>query len=163
MSTVDQPATRTTVDVCASWTGILSVRGVSLPWASLLLPLRFSLLGFIFLLEQYIAGGSRAEATCSIYIWTVEGHLVTRLEGPQVMRAFLFCCVLDGVRGGGRGREGGRPCPTKMFHRVSLSASACTRSCLESQNAGHMMAVVEPTLPDRPEHSPRPCWFLPSV
>ena len=34
--------------------------------------------------EQYIAGGSRAEAACSIYIWTVEGHLVTRLEGPNL-------------------------------------------------------------------------------
>lgn len=41
---------------------------------------------------QYIAGGSRAEATCNIYIWTVGGHLVTRLEGPQVR----LCGHVDG-------------------------------------------------------------------
>ena len=51
------------------------------PWAA---AVTLSLLFLLLLDEQYIAGGSRAEATCSIYIWTVEGHLVTRLEGPQV-------------------------------------------------------------------------------
>ncbi|CAM9694588.1 unnamed protein product [Ascophyllum nodosum] len=34
--------------------------------------------------SEYVAGGSKAEAACSIYIWGIGGHLVTRLEGPQV-------------------------------------------------------------------------------
>ncbi len=55
--------------------------------------------------EQYIAGGSRAEAACSIYIWTVEGHLVTRLEGPNLgilsltrhpVRPFLAAALTSG-------------------------------------------------------------------
>ena len=55
--------------------------------------------------EQYIAGGSRAEGACIIYIWTVEGHLVTRLEGPNLgllslarhpVRPFLAAALTNG-------------------------------------------------------------------
>ncbi|CAM9414108.1 unnamed protein product, partial [Hapterophycus canaliculatus] len=55
--------------------------------------------------SEYIAGGSRAEAACSIYIWTVEGHLVTRLEGPNLgllhlmrhpVRPFLAAALTNG-------------------------------------------------------------------
>lgn len=54
---------------------------------------------------QYIAGGSRAEGACIIYIWTVEGHLVTRLEGPNLgllslarhpVRPFLAAALTNG-------------------------------------------------------------------
>ncbi|CAN0372543.1 unnamed protein product, partial [Ectocarpus sp. 13 AM-2016] len=54
---------------------------------------------------QYIAGGSRAEGTCSIYLWTIEGHLVTRLEGPNLgllsltrhpVRPFLAAALTSG-------------------------------------------------------------------
>lgn len=55
--------------------------------------------------EQYIAGGSRAEGVCIIYIWTVEGHLVTRLDGPNLgllslarhpVRPFLAAALTNG-------------------------------------------------------------------
>lgn len=121
MSTVDQSATRRRL--CFLNRDFVCAGCVSLPCASLLLPLRRFFAGFYFPVEQYIAGGSRAEATCSIYIWTVEGHLVTRLEGPQVIFFFLFfSCVLDGVRVEG-GREGGRE--TLPHKNVPSSLSLC--------------------------------------
>ncbi|CAN0025986.1 unnamed protein product, partial [Ectocarpus sp. 12 AP-2014] len=55
--------------------------------------------------SEYIAGGSRAEGTCSIYLWTIEGHLVTRLEGPNLgllsltrhpVRPFLAAALTSG-------------------------------------------------------------------
>eukprot|EP00752_Nemacystus_decipiens_P018367 g16476.t2 len=55
--------------------------------------------------SEYIAGGSRAEGACIIYIWTIEGHLVTRLEGPNLgllslarhpVRPFLAAALTNG-------------------------------------------------------------------